>query len=234
MIELKSVELVRPDFFLWADFALAAGQVCAVLGPSGAGKTTLLNMIAGFVPLIRGEIIIDGQNVAAASPAQRPISMVFQDHNVFSHLDLWSNVALGAKPNLKLNGEDRARVDAALARVGLSDLARRKPFEVSGGERQRVALARVLVRNSKILLLDEPFAALDPGLRHDMLSEVSAIAHERKLTVLMVTHQPEEVHHTVDAIVFIDQGQARAPMSVQAFFASADPAIVKYRGPAAR
>ena len=118
--------------------------------------------------------------------------MIFQDNNVFAHLDLRQNVALGISPSLKLDAAQAKRVDAALAEVGLAALAHRKPGEVSGGERQRVAIARALVRDRPVLLLDEPFAALGPALRRDMLDLVKAMQQARGITVVMVTHQPED------------------------------------------
>jgi len=232
MIQLEEVLITRGAFTLRAHFSIAAGRLCAVLGPSGAGKTTLLNVIAGFEPLDYGRLLIDGQDQSANTPARRPISMVFQDHNVFPHLDLWRNVALGVKANLRLDEGEKQRVDEALKRVGLSALARRKPSDVSGGERQRVALARMLVRNSKLLLLDEPFAALDPGLRAEMLHEVATIAEEGHLSVLLVTHQPEEIRHKVNDILFIVKGEIQGPVTAERFFRSKDAAICTYLGKA--
>jgi thiamine transport system ATP-binding protein len=135
------------------------------------------------------------------------VSFIFQDNNVFAHLDLWKNVAIGIAPSLKLDAEQRKRVDAALAEVGLSALAHRKPGEVSGGERQRVAIARALVRHKPVLLLDEPFAALGPALRRDMLDLVKAMQRARGLTVLMVSHQPEDAEYAATHTAFLEAGR---------------------------
>ena len=168
-------------------------------------------------------------------PSRRPVSMVFQDNNVFPHLTLWQNVALGFAPNLKLNDAERLTVNAALARVGLAALATRKPGDVSGGERQRVALARVLVRPTKVLLLDEPFAALDPGLRQNMLGLVKEITRERGLVTLLVSHQPLEIRDAADAIVFVADGEVHPTEKPGAFFANtANPAIATYLGRTSR
>ena len=207
----------------------AASTLTAVLGPSGAGKSTLLNIIAGFETLQSGVILIDGANVTARPPPARPVSMVFQDNNVFPHLSLWQNVALGVSPALRLDAAQRQSVDSALAHVALGPLSQRKPGDVSGGERQRVALARVLVRKAKVLLLDEPFAALDPGLRREMLAFVQQITAEQKLATLLVTHQPDEIHEAVDAVTFVSGGEVQSfhPFT---FFSSKDASITRYLG----
>jgi thiamine transport system ATP-binding protein len=217
-------------FRLEADFTVVKGSFVAVLGPSGAGKTTLLNMIAGFDPLSSGRVLIGKDDITHLPPATRPVSLVFQDHNSFAHLDAWSNVALGASPSLKLDVAQRTKVDEALTAVGLAELARRKPGDMSGGERQRIAIARVLVRNHPVLLLDEAFAALGPALRREMLSLVKYLHTKRKLSTLMVTHQPEDARAFADSVIFVDKGLARAPIVTAEFFASRDKDVRAYLG----
>jgi thiamine transport system ATP-binding protein len=136
--------------------------------------------------------------------------MVFQDHNTFAHLDLWTNVALGISPSLELSTTERAAVDDALARTGLGALVRRKPGEVSGGERQRVAIARALLRDEPILLLDEPFAALGPALRREMLDLVKALRKEKNYTVMLVSHHPDDALYAATRTAFLDNGQILA------------------------
>ncbi len=231
MILIDKAQYKNKKFSLGIDLHVKPQSFSAVLGASGAGKSTLLSIIAGFEKLSAGKLCLDGTDMQDISPADRPVSMVFQDHNVFGHLSVWDNVALGISPSLKLNADQSEQVDAALARVGLSQYAKRKPGSISGGERQRVALARVLVRKRKILLLDEPFAALDPGLRHDMLDLVSSLKREHGLTVLMVTHQPEEAQRAADQIIFVAEGRVREPVSVLDFFTiKTDAAIETYLG----
>src|SRR5262249_51735110 len=159
------------------------GECLAIIGPSGAGKTTLLSLLAGFEHAEGGLILIEGRDVTRLGPAERPVSMVFQEHNLFAHLTVAANVGLGIHPGLRLAADDRARVSAALAQVGLAGMESRLPSQLSGGERQRVALARTLVRNRPVLLLDEPFVALGPALRRDMLDLVNALRAARGLTV---------------------------------------------------
>ena len=133
---------------------------------SGSGKSTLLNVIAGFETPDAGKVEILGENVAGRDPAERPVSVIFQEHNLFAHLDVATNIGLGIDPALRLGVEGKRRKSPArLLRVGFEGFGKRLPPTLSGGERQRVALARALVRRKPILLLDEPFAALDPGLR---------------------------------------------------------------------
>jgi thiamine transport system ATP-binding protein len=231
MILIENAIFKKKKFSLAIDLHVKPECFVAVLGASGAGKSTLLSIIAGFEDLERGKLWLDGADMQNVPPAQRPVSMIFQDHNVFAHLSVWDNVALGIAPSLKLDEEEKTQVDAALVRVGLLQYAKRKPGNISGGERQRVALARVLVRKRKILLLDEPFAALDPGLRHDMLDLVSDLRREHALTVLMVTHQPEEALRAADEIIFVADGKVREPIAAQTFFnVHEDDAIDLYLG----
>ena len=137
------------------------GSITALIGPSGGGKSTLLDLIAGFLDPTSGRIMIDGQDVTSVPPALRPVTSLFQDHNLFGHLDVFTNVALGIRPNARLSASERSMVNGSLARLGIGALSSRRPYELSGGERQRAALARCLVRKRPLLLLDEPFAALD-------------------------------------------------------------------------
>ncbi len=207
MIKLENVGFRYEDMVMNFDLQVAKGELVGIIGPSGAGKSTLLSLIAGFDDPVSGRISIDGADMEGVAPDQRPVSMIFQDHNSFAHLDVWTNVALGISPDLKLDPQQRARVDEALARVGLSDFKGRKSTELSGGERQRIAIARALVRDKPVLLLDEPFTALGPALRRDMLDLIREIQKERKLTVLMVTHQPEDAKYAASRIAFVQNGR---------------------------
>ncbi len=230
MIKLEKGFYRHQDFSLQIDLEIADQNFCAILGPSGAGKSTLLNIIAGFESLSSGTLNINGHDFTAAPPAARPISMVFQDHNVFSHMTVQDNVAIGIDPSLKLSRAQLVAVQAALERVGLGHYGARLPSHLSGGERQRVALARVLVRQSKILLLDEPFAALDPGLRLEMLKLVQDITTERKLTTLLVTHQPDEAKRVAQSVIFVDGGVVQKPQQTNTFFSQTLPEVAKYLG----
>jgi thiamine transport system ATP-binding protein len=207
VIKLDNVTFRYEDMQMVFDAEFPRDSFTAIIGPSGGGKSTLLNLIAGFEAPDSGRVLIAGIDVSAQPPDRRAVSFIFQDNNVFAHLDLWKNVAIGIAPSLKLDAQQRKRVDAALAEVGLSALAHRKPGEVSGGERQRVAIARALVRHKPVLLLDEPFAALGPALRRDMLDLVKAMQRARGLTVLMVSHQPEDAEYAATHTAFLEAGR---------------------------
>ena len=226
MIKLENVGFRYEDMVMNFDLQVAKGELVGIIGPSGAGKSTLLSLIAGFDLPVSGRISIAGVDMEGVAPDQRPVSMIFQDHNSFAHLDVWTNVALGISPDLKLDPQQRERVDEALARVGLSDFKARKPTELSGGERQRIAIARALVRDKPVLLLDEPFTALGPALRRDMLDLIREIQKERKLTVLMVTHQPEDAKYAASRIAFVQNGRIAHVLPTKQFFAASAPAEI--------
>ena len=222
MIELEDIHFRYDDFIADFDFTIARGEFVAVIGPSGSGKSTLLSLIAGFDAPQSGRILLDGKDVTGTSPSERPVTMVFQDHNTFAHLDLWTNVALGISPALKLDAAERQSVDEALARTGLQALARRKPGEVSGGERQRVAIARALLRDEPILLLDEPFAALGPALRREMLDLVKELQREKNYTVMLVSHHPDDASYAATRTAFVSNGRILAFEPTQQLFKRRD------------
>ena len=192
------------------DLAVSAGEVLSLIGPSGSGKSTLLNLIAGFLPASRGRILLDQQPIQDLAVAQRPVSIVFQQHNLFPHLDLYTNVALGVDPSLRLLPAQVEAVREALARLGLAELQRRKPGELSGGQRQRVALARALVRRRKILLLDEAFAALGPAMRSELIELVKVLVREQDMAALLVSHQPNDALIASSRTAFICAGRVAA------------------------
>jgi thiamine transport system ATP-binding protein len=230
MIEIENGIYEREGFRLSLSFAIPEGKMVSIIGPSGAGKSTLLNIIAGFEALRSGRVLLNGEDATSIAPANRPVSFVFQDNNSFAHLTARDNVGLGIAPSLRLTETQRQQVDNSLKRVGLASLAHKKPGDMSGGERQRIALARVLVRQKPILLLDEPFAALGPALRKDMMQLLMELQAEHNLTILMVTHQPEDARLLNGDVMFVDMGKVRAPVAAARFFEKPDAEISEYLG----
>ncbi len=183
------------------------GATMALIGPSGAGKSTLLALVAGFIDPLRGTITADQQAVVGKAPYQRPFAMLFQEHNLFAHLSVRDNIALGLSTSLKLTASQQQQVLEAANQVGVDSLLERLPEQLSGGQRQRVALARCFVQAHPIWLFDEPFSALDPILREEMLALVQRLVKERGITLLMVTHHLSDVKAIASDFAFIDQGQ---------------------------
>ena len=206
-IDLSAVTFRYEDMPMSFTLHVDSGTCFAMIGPSGAGKTTLLSLIAGFERPLSGQVRIAGRDVTELAPAARPVTMLFQEHNLFAHLTAAENVGLGIHSGLRLGAADRERVRDALARVGLAGMERRLPRQLSGGERQRVALARSLVRNRPVLLLDEPFAALGPALRYEMLDLVDRLRTAAGLTVLLVSHQPEDARRIATRAAFVNAGK---------------------------
>ena len=230
MLKLENVHIRQGSFALQADLSVEQGRKVAVIGPSGAGKSTLLGALGGFIDVTEGRVLCAGEEITHARPGTRPVAMLFQDNNLFPHLTIRQNVGLGLRPNLRLSAEDTQQVQAAITRVGLEGLEERRPAALSGGQQSRAALARVLVQANPLLLLDEPFAALGPALRVEMLALVSDLVAETKATLLMVTHAPEDVARIADEVIFVDAGQAQAPQPAAELMANPPPALRAYLG----
>lgn len=230
MLTLETVVLHQDGFRLTADWSVPQGARVAVIGPSGAGKSTLLSAIAGFLAPAQGRILWNGADITATAPGDRPLSMLFQDGNLFGHLSVADNLGLGLDPRLRLTPAQKAETALALARVGLSDKAARRPGALSGGEQSRVALARALLRARPLLLLDEPFAALGPALRAQMLDLVDEIATGTGASVLMVTHDPADARRLCPLTVLVAEGVAHAPAPTLALLDNPPPALAAYLG----
>ena len=207
MIRLDNVFLADDTLPMTFDLQVAAGTRIAIVGPSGAGKSTLLNLIAGFVLPTRGEVWLNGENHTQSAPYERPVSMLFQENNLFPHLTVQQNLALGLKTSLKLTALEQDQIERVADAVGLTSFLSRLPNSLSGGQKQRVSLARCLLRDKPILLLDEPFSALDPELRLEMLNLIDELCHSKNLTLLLVTHQPSELTGKVDRMLRIENGR---------------------------
>ena len=230
MLTLEGLAATQGAFTLRADLTIKEGARVAVIGASGSGKSTLLNAIAGFLPLDTGAVMVNGAAIEHMLPGKRPLSIVFQDSNLFPHLTVAQNVGLGIKPGLRLSTAEQAQIEAALGQVGLTGFGARKPSALSGGQQSRVALARVLLRKRPLLLLDEPFAALGPALRHEMLALVAEIAEAQKLTVLMVTHDPGDAEALTDQSIFVEDGLAHPPVPTKELLSNPPQALKDYLG----
>ncbi len=230
MLAFENVRVAQGSFTLSADWSIERAAKVALLGGSGAGKSTLLSAIAGFLPVAKGKLRWETRVLNDLEPAARPVTMLFQDHNLFGHLSVAQNVALGISPSLKLTAAQETRIAQVLGRVGLDGFCARRPADLSGGQQSRVALARAMVRDRAVWLLDEPFSALGPGLRQEMLALVSEMAGAAGATVLMVTHDPEDALRFADQTVFVADGIARAPVPTKALFADPPDALRAYLG----
>ncbi|MCC0063354.1 MAG: ATP-binding cassette domain-containing protein [Defluviimonas sp.] len=228
MLVLDHLEIAQGAFRLSADLQIESGALTAVIGPSGAGKSTLLAAIAGFVAPVSGRILWEGRDLAGLAPGARPLSILFQEQNLFPHLDLATNLGLGLRADLRLTGHDRMAVSAALERVGLGGMERRRPATLSGGQQSRAALARALLRARPLMLFDEPFAALGPALRAEMLDLVMEIAAETGATVLMVSHDPADALRLAGLCVVVAEGRVLAPQPVAALLADPPAALRGY------
>lgn len=230
MLTFEDVVVEVGAFRLTAHAQVAPGGITALIGASGSGKSTLLAALAGFVPVAAGRVSIDGVDITARAPGDRPLSILFQDQNLFPHLTVAQNVGLGLRPDLRLSPDQVRARGAVLDRVGLSDMGARLPAALSGGQQSRAALARALLRGRPWLLLDEPFSALGPALRTEMLTLLSETARDEGLSVLMVTHAPEDALAVADHTALIVEGTLAAPVPTQALFADPPPALRAYLG----
>ncbi|MGI4837861.1 MAG: ABC transporter ATP-binding protein [Janthinobacterium lividum] len=207
------------------------GEFVTLLGPSGCGKTTLLNLMAGFAEADNGEIFIDGQLVTETPPYQREIGVVFQNYALFPHMSVAKNIGYGLRMRGVAKVEIAERVEHALALVKLQGYGERKPRELSGGQQQRVALARALVIRPKVLLLDEPFSALDKNLRLSMQIELKDIQRKLGVTTVFVTHDQSEALSMSDRVVVMSAGHVRQIGTPDAIYRHPqDPFVASFVG----
>lgn len=197
------------------NISLEPEKIYAVVGPSGAGKSTFLNLISGFASISSGSIIWNGQEISHLPPAKRSVSILFQDNNLFPHLSVWRNLALAVTHWPKISRDNEEKLKAVMSEVGILGLENRKPSELSGGQQSRVALARVLLQKNKILLLDEPFSALGPSLKDQMLELIKKIAKNKKLLVLMVTHEPADAKKVASQTLVVKDKKVHPPLSTE-------------------
>lgn len=230
MLVCDRVVVTQDEFRLDADVGFAKGELTALIGPSGAGKSTLLSVIGGFFGIAEGAITWDGARIDGLAPAARPVATLFQDNNLFPHLTVAQNVGLALAPHLRLSRDQQAQVAEVLVQVGLVGMENRKPASLSGGQQSRVALARVLLQDRPVVLLDEPFAALGPAMRAEMLELVRDRLCTPERCVIMVSHDPQDVWNAADAVALVDDGIVYAPAPVAEVRADPPEALRRYMG----
>lgn len=230
MLTLDGLLLRQGDFELRADLTIQTRMKVALMGPSGSGKSTLLAAIAGFLRPVAGRILWDKVDLVPLQPAKRPVSILFQDNNLFPHLTIEQNLALGLAPRLTLTEAERSAVAAMLTKVGLGGLGGRKPAALSGGQQSRAALARVLLADRPLVILDEPFAALGPGLKDDMLDLAAEMIMDTGRTLLMVTHDPRDALRIADQCSVISAGRVAPPVDTAILMADPPHALRQYLG----
>jgi sulfate transport system ATP-binding protein len=211
------------------------GSLTALLGPSGSGKSTLLRIIAGLETPDTGAVLLDGADVTAARPQQRGIGFVFQHYAAFTHMTVRENVAFGLRIRKRPRDEVRSRVDELLALVGLTAWGGQRPAQLSGGQRQRMALARALAVEPRVLLLDEPFGALDANVRAELRSWLRRLHDEQGVTTVLVTHDQEEAMEVADRIAVMHEGrieQVGSPREV--YDKPATEFVMGFLGPVSR
>ncbi len=219
MLKVNQLAYRYDDESFLFDLHAAEGDIVALMGPSGVGKSTLLSLIAGFIAPLEGQVEVNGESLLALEPHQRPFSMLFQEHNLFSHLTVRENIGLGLHPGLKLNQQQKQLVVEAAAQVGIGEYLDRTPDKLSGGQRQRVALARCLVQSRPIWLLDEPFSSLDPVLREEMLTLVKGLVEQRNITLIMVTHHISDAQSIANRFVFLASSKVQIQGEMSQFSA---------------
>lgn len=208
-VEMKKINKTFDGFHASRDvsFGVEKGHLAALLGPSGSGKTTILRMIAGLDKPDSGDIIINGVRVNDIPGSKRRIGFVFQNYALFRYMTVADNIAFGLEVQKKSKAEIKSRVDELLELVSMQELGKRYPHQLSGGQRQRVAFARALAPNPHLLLLDEPFAAIDAKVRRELRTWLKEMIRRVEVTSIFVTHDQEEAAEVADTVVITNEGR---------------------------
>ena len=207
MLKVKKLKYKFDNTTFEFNFDLNSNDIVGVIGKSGSGKTTLFNLLAGFLKPNDGSIFLNDNDITYLKPPIRNISILFQDHNNFNHLTIFENIILGIDPDIKLTQNNLKIVKNIMKKVSLNIDLRKKVSDLSGGEQQRVSIARSLLRKKPLLLLDEPFNSLDPGLRKTLYEDVKKMSLNNRLMTLISSHLIEELKNVTDKFLFINKGK---------------------------
>jgi thiamine transport system ATP-binding protein len=207
MLKVKQLKYKFDKTTFEFNFDLTDNNIVGVIGKSGSGKSTLFNLLAGFLKPNNGSIFLNENNISYLKPPERNISILFQDHNNFDHLTIFENIILGIDPDMKQNQNNFKIVKNIMKKVSLNIDLNKKVSDLSGGEQQRVSIARSLLRKKPLFLLDEPFNSLDPGLRKTLYEDVKKMSLNNRLITLISSHLIEELKNVTDKFLFINKGK---------------------------
>ncbi|BAP58747.1 thiamine ABC transporter ATP-binding protein [Candidatus Tachikawaea gelatinosa] len=207
MLKLIDIKYRHANTIFNFSFTAKKGEKIIVIGPSGSGKTTLLNLISGFFQPIQGKIFINNYDYTKIYSNQRPVSMLFQENNLFMHLTVYENIGLALNSRLKLNDLEKKKIKKIAEKMKIIDLMQFFPYQLSGGQQQRVALSRCLLQKRPVLLLDEPFSSLDFFLRQEIIKLIDTICNEYNITLLNITHHLDDFKNLSLRSILIDKGK---------------------------
>ena len=207
-LSARKCQIKNGGFSVQCDFSLKTGSHLSLFGPSGSGKSSVLLGLAGFLPIINGDLVYDDKSILKIEPKDRPFDLLFQENNLFPHLTVSRNILLGLGAKAKMDLQNSHIVNEILDLVGLYKERNRLPQDISGGQRSRAAIARSLIRKKPILLLDEPFAALDFELKNEILALLLRVTRKNNLSIILVSHDPRDVQYLGgDVVLFSENGQ---------------------------
>ena len=207
-LNASKCQIKNGAFSVQCDFSIEIGNHLSLFGPSGSGKSSVLLGLAGFLPIINGDLIYDDKSISKSEPKDRPFDLLFQENNLFPHLTVSRNILLGLGAKAKMDSQNSHIVNEILDLVGLYKEKNRLPENISGGQRSRTAIARSLIRKKPILLLDEPFSALDFELKNEILALLLRVSRKNNLSIILVSHDPRDVQYLGgDVVLFSENGQ---------------------------
>ena len=208
ILNASKCQIKNGAFSVQCDFSMEIGNHLSLFGPSGSGKSSVLLGLAGFLPIINGDLIYDDKSISKSEPKDRPFDLLFQENNLFPHLTVSRNILLGLGAKAKMDSQNSHIVNEILDLVGLYKEKNRLPENISGGQRSRTAIARSLIRKKPILLLDEPFSALDFELKNEILALLLRVSRKNNLSIILVSHDPRDVQYLGgDVVLFSENGQ---------------------------